>query len=62
MIEYKEVFLFMVFVSAFIISLDFDQRKNRIELRDVAVGFAVGIPNLFTSYFLIMALDTIKPL
>ena len=61
MIEYKEVFLFMVFVSAFIISLGFLIReKNRIELRDVAVGFAVGIPNLFTSYFLIMALDTIK--
>ena len=61
MIEYKEVFLFMVFVSAFIISLGFLIReKTRIELRDVAVGFAVGIPNLFTSYFLIMALDTIK--
>lgn len=61
MIEYKEVFLLMVFLSAFIISLWFLIReRTRVVPRDVAVGFAVGIPNLFTSYFLIMALDTIK--
>lgn len=61
LIEYKEVFLFMVFLSAFIISLGFLIRERTMVVpRDVAVGFAVGIPNLFTSYFLIMALDTIK--
>lgn len=61
MIEYKEMFLFMVFFSAFLISTYYIfKEKCKITKKDIAVGFAVGIPNLFTSYFLIMALDTIK--
>ena len=29
-------------------------------MKDILTGFAVGIPNLFSSYFLILSLDTVK--
>ena len=58
LIEYKDVFLFVVFTIAFIFSSYFVFRSNvKIIRRDIFVGFLVGIPNLFSSYFLIMALD-----
>jgi multidrug transporter EmrE-like cation transporter len=61
LIEYKELFLFSVFFSAFIISFYFMIKKsNSIRKKDVFIGFLVGIPNLFSSYFLILALKDIN--
>lgn len=57
MVEYKAVFLFTVFFVAFWISLAFTIKGIKqgavVKLRDVAMGIFVGIPNLFTPYFLI---------
>lgn len=59
--DYKDVFLFMVFLIAFFISTYYTVKlKSKIVASDVWIGFAVGIPNLFSSYFLILALDTLK--
>lgn len=59
--DYKDVFLFFVFFTAFLISITYTlRRKSQIKRRDIFTGFAVGIPNLFSSYFLILALDTLK--
>ena len=57
---YKDVFLFAVFLVAFLISF-FYVIKNKTEWKraDILTGFAVGIPNLFSSYFLILSLDTL---
>lgn len=59
--EYKDVFLFAVFFVAFLISAFYTLRENRkITKKDILTGFAVGIPNLFSSYFLILSLATLK--
>lgn len=58
--SYKDIFLFMIFFTAFLISTYFTRRKNeKISLKDILTGFMVGIPNLFSSYFLILSLDTL---
>ncbi len=60
LIEYKDVFLFVIFITAFLLSLYFViKSKEKVLKRDLLVGFLVGIPNLFSSYFLIMALNSI---
>ena len=57
---YKEVFLLAVFLSAFLISFIYANKKgSKWKLKEILTGFAVGIPNLFSSYFLILSLDTI---
>lgn len=61
LIEYKDVFLFVIFITAFLFSLYFVVKSDKkIMKRDLLIGFLVGIPNLFSSYFLIMALDSIS--
>jgi len=56
--EYKNVFLFFIFVTAFFLSLYFViKSRSKVIKKDLIVGFLVGIPNLFSSYFLIMALS-----
>lgn len=61
LIEYKDVFLFVIFITAFILSLYFVIKSNKkVMKKDLLIGFYVGIPNLFSSYFLIMALSSIK--
>lgn len=58
--EYKSLFLFFVFFTAFIVSLFKTIRlKKRLTKRDLITGFLVGVPNLFSSFFLILALRTI---
>jgi drug/metabolite transporter (DMT)-like permease len=61
--EDKNIFLFIVFFVAFLCSLSFSifSKKNseRHVRHDVLMGFAVGIPNLLSSYFLINALATV---
>jgi len=59
----KNIFLFAVFFSAFLISLFFtvlNRRKKKIMKRDFLVGALVGVPNLFSSFFLISSLDYVK--
>lgn len=59
--EYKSVFLFFVFFIAFIISLITTlKRKKRVKKIDLITGVLVGIPNLFSSFFLIMSLNYMK--
>ena len=59
--DYKAVFLFCIFFVAFSISIIFTlKNKAKFNTKDIITGFAVGIPNLFSSYFLILSLDTIK--
>ncbi|PXW91811.1 multidrug transporter EmrE-like cation transporter [Streptohalobacillus salinus] len=59
--DYKDVFLFAIFFIAFIISTTYAYKKQGdLRKRDIITGFLVGIPNLFSSYFLILALDTLK--
>jgi len=59
--ELKDVFLFAVFFVAFLVSVFYTVRaKKKIAKKDILTGFAVGIPNLFSSYFLILSLDTLK--
>ena len=59
--EYKDIFLFAIFFVAFLVSLLYTLRKKgEITIKDIFTGFAVGIPNLFSSYFLILSLATLK--
>ncbi|MCA9765237.1 MAG: EamA family transporter [Carnobacterium sp.] len=59
--DYKDVFLFALFFVAFLISIFYTfRKKGEITKKDIFIGFAVGIPNLFSSYFLILALATLK--
>jgi drug/metabolite transporter (DMT)-like permease len=58
---YKNVFLFSVFASAFAISAFFLKRSGKsFHKREAIVGLIVGLPNLFSSFFLIMALEEMK--
>lgn len=61
LIEYKDLFLFFVFATALLISLCFTfKRSNEISKEDILMGILVGIPNLFSSFFLILSLNTLK--
>lgn len=58
--EYKDVFLFAVFLVAFLISFFYAlKEQTQWKLKDILTGFAVGVPNLFSSYFLILSLDSL---
>lgn len=60
-VTYKESFLSILFLSALIFSLVYSYKKvKKIEKKDVLLGFAVGVPNLFSSFFLILALNNLK--
>lgn len=61
--DYKSLFLFCIFTTAFFLSLltlFTGLKKKKPGFKEVLTGIAVGIPNLFSSYFLIAALGTIK--
>ena len=61
-LEYKPIFLLFVFSTALCISLGMHfNRKDHVKQKKNAflVGILVGIPNLFASFFLIDALDTL---
>ncbi|WP_029452306.1 SMR family transporter [Clostridium algidicarnis] len=61
LLKYKDVFLFVTFTMAFLLSLYFASKsKEKILKRDLLTGLLVGIPNLFSSYFLIMALNSVN--
>lgn len=60
--DYKMLFLFWVFFSAFLISLIYTLIKTDSlpGYKELGIGFLVGIPNLFSSFFLINALNHLK--
>ena len=59
--EYKDIFLFTNFLIAFFISIFYAIRqKVDWNKRDILIGVTVGIPNLFSSYFLILSLDSLS--
>lgn len=59
--KFKDVFLFSIFFVAFLVSIFYTlKKKSKISKKDILTGFAVGIPNLFSSYFLILSLETLK--
>lgn len=59
--EVKTVFLFFIFFTAFIISLIYLKiKKEPATKSDFLLGFLVGVPNLFSSFFLILALEQLK--
>ncbi|HER00164.1 MAG TPA: DMT family transporter [candidate division Zixibacteria bacterium] len=56
--DHRALFLFMTFSVALAFSLAATINKRfPVKRRDLVTGIFVGIPNLFSSYFLIMALD-----
>ncbi|MFA9397612.1 MAG: EamA family transporter [Clostridiaceae bacterium] len=60
-IQYKDVFLFVVFITAFFLSLYFVVKsRKKVMKKDLLIGVLVGIPNLFSSYFLIISLSFLK--
>lgn len=57
LVGFKNLYLLCVFGTALAISLYFSWRQCRLpQPQDLLTGLAVGIPNLFSSYFLIAAL------
>ncbi len=60
LLDAKALFLLATFATAFLCSLVATLRKGRdVCWRDVWTGIAVGVPNIFSSFFLISALDRI---
>lgn len=59
-IELKEIFLFFIFFTAFLISLKYIiSNTKKLIMKEVCIGLLLGIPNLFSSYFLVLSLNTI---
>lgn len=59
--EYKSLFLLTVFITAFFISITFViLEKKKFTKTDILTGLLVGIPNMFTSFFLISAFRYVK--
>ena len=60
-IEAKNLFLFFVFSTALLISiLQIIRMGKKPKLSNIITGFAVGIPNFFASFFLILALSELR--
>ncbi len=60
-LELKPLFLFCLFLSALLLSLTVSLKHARaLKKQELLIGFSVGVPNLFASYFLILSLDQIK--
>jgi len=61
LIEYKNLLLFFIFISALITSLFIIiKNKNNFGINEFLSGTLVGIPNLFTSYFMVLAFTQIN--
>lgn len=58
LIYYKDLFLSFVFLVAFLISIFFAfKQSKKLSKKDIFLGIIVGIPNLFSSFFLILSLN-----
>ncbi|MBU2515297.1 DMT family transporter [bacterium] len=61
LLQYKNLFLFFVFTTALLISLYFLRTKHEQANRnDILVGIVVGVFNLLSNYFMILALNELK--
>lgn len=59
--EYKMIFLFFVFFTALLLSFRWLHiKKQKARMNDVNLGIFIGVFNLMTNYFLIMALSRLK--
>lgn len=60
-IEFKELFVFCIFISALAVSTITLVIKDRnIKGMDIIIGLMVGIPNQLVAYFIILALNYMK--
>ncbi|WP_432666521.1 SMR family transporter [Wukongibacter baidiensis] len=60
-VEYKELYIFSLFITALIISTIILFIKNKkITRNDIIIGLLVGIPNQLTAYFLVRSLNSLK--
>ncbi len=58
---FTPIFLFSIFFTAFLISLFYLKPKTaKTDKSSLILGFLVGIPNIFSTYFFIKALETVK--
>ena len=61
LLKYKPLFLFIVFFSAFLFSLNkVKSEKIKLNKREFKFGILVGFFNLFSSFFLIESLQFVK--
>jgi drug/metabolite transporter (DMT)-like permease len=64
LVQYKSIFLFFVFFTAFLLSLVLlyisFKKGTSITKYDIITGICVGIPNLFSTFFLINSLKYIQ--
>jgi len=62
--QYKSLFLFSIFFTAFLFSLILlyksFKKGNSITKYDIITGICIGIPNLFSAFFLINSLKYIN--
>lgn len=56
-VAYKEVFLFIVFFTALLLSLKQFFKQKNFRKWDLITGITIGFPNLLSSFFLVMALN-----
>ncbi len=60
-LEMKSLFLFFVFTTALLISVwKVLRQKKKIKASHILTGIAVGVPNYFASFFLILSLSRLK--
>jgi multidrug transporter EmrE-like cation transporter len=58
--QYSDLFLVVVFGTALVASLYNTIKHKNINKLSIVFGFAVGIPNMLTAFFLISALSMMK--
>lgn len=58
--DLKTTFLFILFLTAFLLSFNRAKKETQALKRDEMItGLMVGLPNLMSAFFLIIALDTV---
>lgn len=58
LVEFKEILTLFIFLTAFITSIIYLLKNNKkISKNDIIVGISIGIPNLLTVTFLVLALN-----
>lgn len=56
----KDMYLFITFFIAFFLTIFFMmQEKKKIGIKDIVCGMCIGIPNYFSSRFLLLALTSV---
>lgn len=59
--EYRELFVFYIFITALIVSsITLFVKNRKVKTTDIVAGLLVGIPNQLTAYFLVRSLNHIK--